>query len=1134
MKEGYELSDSEDETMQDMGNDEDNHSKFSSVEEEKKSLQKQQELEEAAQYYEPIDLTKEGMYPVKAFDANTEKWRWRADFKTMSVKQYSPDLVVGPHSFRLLVFPKGNQVPFVSLYLDTNNASDVKLVRFQISMLNQKDIRESHSQDAEKKFGPNDVDWGFKEFVELKKMNPESGLMSSEGIVYFEIVIHICTQPYLIDPISYDSRKETGFVGLQNQGATCYMNSLLQTLYLLTYFRKSVYKMPIDETEKPQDSIPLALMRVFYRLQFDKGAVDTKELTKSFGWDTIDSFLQHDVQELARVLIENLEKKMEKTDQKEVMKQLFEGTCKNYIKCINVDYESSRQEPFYDLQLNVKGCKNVTESFDQYILEETLQGENQYQAEGLGLQDAKKGTNFLKFPPVLMLHLKRFEYDYQRDLMYKINDRYEFPLEIDLGKYLNDDSPQKNEDNTYVLFSVLVHSGDVSGGHYYNFAKPFVNEDRWFKFDDEKVYEVNEGLAVQDNFGGEAKKSKMFWLSPNSNSIYKKFTNAYMLLYIRKSEVSQMIAQVEIEEIPTHLEERFQKDRDERERKKKEKLEAAKYCHIKIVTDEDLKTSIEKHGAGLVEFDEVEPMKFLREGTFGELKDNIHELHNIKPEHQRFWKWQKRQNHTLRPDAIIKASDDNTPIDKKYPYLKLHQGPGVELYLETSKQSYIKKDEDGDEQTVWFPEPPSRYNLLFIKEYDPVEKKLFFVGTIYADTTQTIAQFIPSLKKLINAQETDEIEIVEEIKPKMIESVNINRTFKEAQLQSGDILTVQKIPANTDLSQFEIPNAKAYYDYLNNRVSVEIRKLEEPQKTVITIELLKNMEYKEVSQRLGVALNVDGQYIRLTGHNPYSEVPLDQPFRTNAASNTLREMINIGQTSSPFKILYYEILDEPIHNVENKKELIVTWVNTKCQEVEKFKFLLYPDQKIADLRQLVEAKVNGRREVENSTILLSYVSNFKINKIFSNDDELIKSIANNKGEGIRAEEMSLEETTIWNQASSTEEYRLLQVQHICKETSGYRLFGNPMFLITKREETLGEVKKRLQEKMQVRDIDFKRYKFFFVVSLKIKDALEEDDLPFNELYDKEKSPNNEVILALEHKDPTPKARWYEKPIVIKN
>lgn len=48
----------------------------------------------------------------------------------------------------------------------------------------------------------------------------------------------------VVDYWAYDSKKETGFVGLKNQGATCYMNSLLQTLYHLSYFRKVLFFSP--------------------------------------------------------------------------------------------------------------------------------------------------------------------------------------------------------------------------------------------------------------------------------------------------------------------------------------------------------------------------------------------------------------------------------------------------------------------------------------------------------------------------------------------------------------------------------------------------------------------------------------------------------------------------------------------------------------------------------------------------------------------------------------------------------------------------------------------------------------------------------------------------------------------------
>lgn len=57
-------------------------------------------------------------------------------------------------------------------------------------------------------------------------------------------------------------------------------------------------------------TIYLEIVMVLLQLQFGDSSVSTKDLTKSFGWDTMDSFMQHDVQELNRVLCDNLEEKM--------------------------------------------------------------------------------------------------------------------------------------------------------------------------------------------------------------------------------------------------------------------------------------------------------------------------------------------------------------------------------------------------------------------------------------------------------------------------------------------------------------------------------------------------------------------------------------------------------------------------------------------------------------------------------------------------------------------------------------------------------------------------------------------------------------------------------------------------------
>lgn len=64
----------------------------------------------------------------------------------------------------------------------------------------------------------------------------------------------------------------TGYVGLYNQGATCYMNSLFQSLYFTNYFRLAVYQIPTVNDE-PSDSIALALQRLFFNLQFCNYAV---------------------------------------------------------------------------------------------------------------------------------------------------------------------------------------------------------------------------------------------------------------------------------------------------------------------------------------------------------------------------------------------------------------------------------------------------------------------------------------------------------------------------------------------------------------------------------------------------------------------------------------------------------------------------------------------------------------------------------------------------------------------------------------------------------------------------------------------------------------------------------------------
>lgn len=295
------------------------------------------------------------------------------------------------------------------------------------------------------------------------------------------------------------------------------------------------------------------LQRLFYQLQTSNAAVGTNELTKSFGWETRHIFEQQDVQELSRKLMERMEEKMKGTEYEKVLPQLFSGKIKTYISCINVPYESSRVEDFWDVQLNVSGNKNLLESFQDYIQVEKLDGENQYFAgDQYKLQDANKGVIFMSFPNVLHLQLKRFEYDIQRDTMMKINDLYEFPEAFDAAPYLDKDA-DRSESWEYQLHGVLVHSGDLNAGHYYAYIKPN-KEGWWYKYDDDKVTKATRREVLDDNYGGEYKTPSVYM----KNTIQKKAplmrpNSAYMLVYIRKSRVDEVLTPVTAQDIPEHL-----------------------------------------------------------------------------------------------------------------------------------------------------------------------------------------------------------------------------------------------------------------------------------------------------------------------------------------------------------------------------------------------------------------------------------------------------------------------------------------------------------------------------------------------------------------------------------------------------
>lgn len=336
---------------------------------------------------------------------------------------------------------------------------------------------------------------------------------------------------------------QSTYNGLINEGTTCYLNSLLQTLFVIRAFRRAVYAMPTNVDDFK--SIPFCLQRIFYNLQTGKRPVRTIELLNAFGWGQQQMNEQHDVNEFFLVLSDTLEKQMRGTAVSGTYSNLFEGELENVVRCENIDYESSRKETFNCLQLSIsEECQTIEGSLRQYVQAEELTGENQYDAEEHGRQDAKRFIRIKKLPPVLQVQVNRFAYNPEVDQMVKINSMFKFSDVLDLDAILTSDPNQsqpgasskklKKPRNLYHLHSILIHKGTLGAGHYFAFIKPTL-EDQWFEFNDSLVSPLVKSTALSIGGGGfdstfEHRDGQIFEKAKTN------FTSAYMLVYIRDQD----------------------------------------------------------------------------------------------------------------------------------------------------------------------------------------------------------------------------------------------------------------------------------------------------------------------------------------------------------------------------------------------------------------------------------------------------------------------------------------------------------------------------------------------------------------------------------------------------------------------
>ena len=144
-----------------------------------------------------------------------------------------------------------------------------------------------------------------------------------------------------------------------------------------------------------------------------------------------------------------------------------------------------KPEPYFIIDLPIPQNKqnvSLIDCFDLYIEGEILEGENAWHNEITNQKEnIKKKISFWSFPTILVIDLKRFNSNNQKN-----KNLITFPIDnLDLSKYVVGYKPTSY---IYDLYAVCNHSGSVSGGHYTSYIKNA--NAKWYHFNDTSVTEV--------------------------------------------------------------------------------------------------------------------------------------------------------------------------------------------------------------------------------------------------------------------------------------------------------------------------------------------------------------------------------------------------------------------------------------------------------------------------------------------------------------------------------------------------------------------------------------------------------------------------------------------------------------------
>ncbi|PBK99872.1 cysteine proteinase [Armillaria gallica] len=362
--------------------------------------------------------------------------------------------------------------------------------------------------------------------------------------------------PAHTNSLSYWSDVQIGMSGLKNLGNTGYMNAPIQclsaTVPFARFFTDGRWKHDINKYNKLGTNGKLS--GAFAKVLYDMWGQDLPYLTPMDFRRTIAQLQpqyagteQHDSQEFLSFLLDGIHEDLNRvtlkppavtlTPQEEaemeklpaciasdrewsrwmsrnnsVIADYFQGQFRNQLQCMTCSTTSTTYNVFSILQLPIPSGKRVTlqQCLDALFNDEILEKDDAWDCPKCKTKrKALKKLSLARSPPILLIHLKRFEANGR--FSDKIDTFVEFPLkDLDMtsrmplpphneallngGVVMSPNDPRRQiPPYKYDLYGVTNHTGNSSSGHYTALVR---SSGRWYYCDDSSIKTVHDRDVV--------------------------------------------------------------------------------------------------------------------------------------------------------------------------------------------------------------------------------------------------------------------------------------------------------------------------------------------------------------------------------------------------------------------------------------------------------------------------------------------------------------------------------------------------------------------------------------------------------------------------------------------------------------